>query len=169
MYKNSCYCRTTSQELKTNVEEGSARITESTSKIQAEEGILVELKTLIKVSQESREEAELWMTKGASAFDAESSDLAANIDALTMAVAVLEKGVAGSSFLQSRVGSAIRKVAMSSDKVSDSDRSTLSFLSISDRYGYAPKSGEIIGILKQLKDEMSEDLAAAQRPTMRDS
>ena len=76
----------------------------------------------------------------------------------------LEKGVSGSSFLQSRVGSAIRKVAMSSQKVSDSDRSTLlSFLSIGDRQGYAPKSGEIIGILKQLKDEMSEDLAAAQK------
>ena len=75
----------------------------------------------------------------------------------------LEKGVSGSSFLQSRVGSAIRKVAMSAAKVSDSYRSTsLSFLSIGDRQGYAPKSGEIIGILKQLKDEMSEDLAGAR-------
>ena len=81
-----------------------------------------------------------------------------------MAIAALEKGVSGSSFLQSRVCSAIRKVAKSSAKVSDSDRSTLlSFLSIGDRQGYAPKSGEIIGILKQLKDEMSEDLASAQK------
>ena len=40
----------------TNVKEGTARITDSTSKIQAEEGILVELKTVIKVSQESRVE-----------------------------------------------------------------------------------------------------------------
>ena len=39
----------------------------------------------------------------------------------------------------------------------------LSFLSIGDRQGYAPKSGEIIGILKQLKDEMSENLAVAQK------
>ena len=57
MYENlECYCETTSQKLKTNVKEGSARITDSTSKIQAEEGILVELKTVIKVSQESRVE-----------------------------------------------------------------------------------------------------------------
>ena len=57
MYDNlECYCGTTSQKLKTNVKEGSARITDSTSKIQAEEGILVELKTVIKVSQESRVE-----------------------------------------------------------------------------------------------------------------
>ena len=46
-YENlECYCETTSQKLKTIVKEGSARITDSTSKIQAEEGILVELKFL---------------------------------------------------------------------------------------------------------------------------
>ena len=112
---------------------------------------------MIKVSPRVARKSQALDDKGASAFGAESSDLAANIDALIMAVAVLEKGVAGSSFLQSRVGSAIRKVATSSEKVSDSDLSTLlSFLSIGDRQGYAPKSGEIIGILKQLKDEMSE-------------
>ena len=56
-YENlECYCETTSQKLKTIVKERSARITDSTSKIQAEEGILVELKTVIKVSQESRVE-----------------------------------------------------------------------------------------------------------------
>jgi len=172
LYKNfECYCRTTSQELQTSAEEGTARITESTSKIQAGESVLLELKTVIKVSQVSREEAKQALAsagalddKGASAFDAESSDLAANIDALTRAIAALEKGVSGSSFLQSHIGSAIRKVAMSSEKVSDSDRSTLlSFLSSGDRQGYAPQSGEIIGILKQLKDEMSADLAAAQK------
>ena len=172
LYTNfECYCRTTSQELKTNAEEGTARITWSTSKIQAGEKVLVELKTVIKVSQVSREEAKQALTsagaldhKGASAFDGESSDLAANIDALTRAIAALEKGVPGSSFLQSHVGSAIRTVAMSSEKVSDSDRSTfLSFLSGGDRQGYAPQSGEIIGILMQLKDDLSEDLAASQK------
>ena len=51
-YENlECYCETTSQKLKTNVKEGSARITDSTSKIQVEEGILVELETVIKVSK----------------------------------------------------------------------------------------------------------------------
>jgi len=172
LYKNfECYCRTTSEELKTNVEEGAARITETTSKIEAGEGALEEMKTQIKVSRESRAEAkealasaEALDAKAAAGFDAESSDLAANIDALTRAIAALEKGAAGSSFLQSGVGSAIRKLAMSSNRVSDDDRSTLlSFLSGAERQGYAPQSGEIIGILKQLKDSMSADLAAAQK------
>ena len=50
------------------------------------------------------------------------------------------------------------------NRVSDDDRSTLfSFLALSASQGYAPQSGEIIGILKQLMDEMTEDLAAAQK------
>ena len=45
-------------------------------------------------------------------------------------------------------GPAIRKVAMSLEKVVDSDRSTLSsFMSSGDRQGNAPQSDEIIGIL----------------------
>ena len=48
------------------------------------------------------------------------------------------------------------------NRVSDDDRSTLfSFLALGASQGYAPQSGEIIGILKQLMDEMTEDLAAA--------
>ena len=50
------------------------------------------------------------------------------------------------------------------NRVSDDDRSTLfSFLTRGASQGYAPQSGEIIGILKQLMDELSEDLAAAQK------
>ena len=61
--------------------------------------------------------------KVACALDVESSDLAANIDALTRAIAAVEEVSGGSCFLQSQVGSAICKVAMSSEEVSDHDRS----------------------------------------------
>ena len=44
-------------------------------------------------------------------------------------------------------------------RVSDEDRSTsLSFLSGGGCQGYAPQCGDITGILKQSKDEMSIDL-----------
>ena len=90
--------------------------------------------------------------KAASAFEAVSSDLAVNIDGLSRAIATLKNGVARSSLLQSDVGSAIRKVVRSSNRVPDDDRSTLlSFLFGGDRQGYAPQSGDITGILKQLK------------------
>ena len=75
----------------------------------------------------------------AAAHDAESADLDVSIEALTRAIAALEKCVADSDFFQSGVGHAIRKVAMSSEKVSDVDRSTLlsGFLSNGDRQQYA--------------------------------
>ena len=52
---------------------------------------------------------------------------------------------------------------MSAERVSESVRSTLLSFSNGDRQQYAPQSGEIIGILKRLKDEMSAHLSAAQK------
>ena len=46
--------------------------------------------------------------------------------------------------------------------MADYDRQeVLSFLSGSDSNGYSPQSGEISGVLKQIKDEMSAALADA--------
>jgi len=82
-----------------------------------------------------------------SAFDDESVDLA--MDALIRAIVARKVWQKTVSFR------AIRMVAMSAEQVSGSDRSVLlSFLSNGDRQQYAPR-GEIIGILEQLKDEMS--------------
>ena len=89
-----CYCRGASQELKTNAEEGADRIRETTSKIEAGKGTQVKLQTVIKVSQESGAQAKQAVASSgaldgnaASAFDDESSGLAANIDALIWAIA----------------------------------------------------------------------------------
>ena len=86
------------------------RVTETTSEIEAREDILVELRNIIKVSQESRAGAtHVSASAGAldgeadSVFEDESVDRASNIDALTRAIAALEKGVATSSFLKSAV------------------------------------------------------------------
>ena len=127
----------------------------------------MELKTVIKVSQESRAEAKQALAsagpldgKAASAFE----ETATNIDLLTRAIVELEKGVAGSTLLQSRIGSAIRKIAVSAEKVSDSDITTLlSFLSNGDRQQHAPQSGDIIGILKQLKEECRQIFLTLRR------
>ena len=58
LYQNfECRCPSNRQQLKTNAEEGDARITETTSKIEAGEGTVMELKIVMKVSQESCAEA----------------------------------------------------------------------------------------------------------------
>ena len=69
----------------------------------------------------------------------------------------LEKGAAGSSFLRSGVGSALCKLAMSSNWVLDDDRSTLLFfLPGSDNEKYALQNGAISCILTKLRDQMCE-------------
>lgn len=120
-------------------------MTDRASKIKAARGTLEELKTQIKVSRQSRAEAKEALAsagaldaKAVSAFDFEISDFAANIDALTRAISALERNAAGSSFLQGGVGSAIRKLVMSKNRVSDDDHSTLlSFLSGGESQGNA--------------------------------
>ena len=83
------------------------RMRDTTSSIEAGQGILVELRTVIKVSQESRAEAMHALAsvgaldgKAPSAFDNESADLAA----------ALKKRVTW-SFLQNQIGFTIRKIA----------------------------------------------------------
>merc|ERR1719253_1200766 len=92
------------------------------------------------------------------AFTAKKSELDANIGALSKAIPAIEKGMSG-AFLQTNAASVLRQISLSADMI-PADRDLLaSFLS--DGSSYAPKSGEIVGILKTLKDEMEADLSGA--------
>merc|ERR1719159_1039223 len=64
-----------------------------------------------------------------------------------------------SGFLQTNAASAIKELSITMD-MSTVDREMLaSFLS--NKAGYAPASGEIVGILKTMSDEMNADLKSA--------
>merc|ERR1719359_253871 len=65
-----------------------------------------------------------------------------------------------SGFLQTGTAQMVRRLALSSSNLSNFDRQLLmSFLSGSQTEGYVPKSGDIVGILKQMEDTMVKDLA----------
>merc|ERR1719453_1560369 len=75
------------------------------------------------------------------------------------AIASLEKGAGG--FLQTTSASMVRKLSIEMD-ISPVDRDRIvSFLSNSADSEYAPQAGQITGILKQMLDTMSADLADA--------
>merc|ERR1719183_426361 len=70
----------------------------------------------------------------------EAGDYKMNLDALTKAIAALEKGMAG-GFLQTTAATVLRTLSLSMD-MSSSDRDMLaSFLT--EKAGYVPQSGEI--------------------------
>merc|ERR1719162_1579682 len=65
----------------------------------------------------------------------------------------------GGGFLQTNTAGMLRRLSLTMD-MSTADRDVLSsFLSEGSSHRYAPASGEITGILKQLGDTMGKDLA----------
>jgi hypothetical protein len=111
----------------------------------------------VEAAKKGREEAKTAMAEGkalrekeAAAFAKESGDFSTNIAAMGKAIAALEKG-AGGSFLQTSTASVLRKLSVTMD-MSSIDRDALSsFLSLGAGAEYSPQSGEITGILKQMK------------------
>jgi chromosome segregation ATPase len=98
--------------------------------------------------------------KEAAAYAKESSDAQTNIAALAKATAAIEKGATG--FLQTNDANIVRTLAIEKATLADASREELlSFLSGTQAEGYVPQSGEIVGILKQMHDEMSAGLADA--------
>merc|ERR1719253_847360 len=86
------------------------------------------------------------------------ADSESNIGALSKAIPAIEKGMSG-AFLQTSAASVLRQLSVSADMI-PADRDLLaSFLSEGENY--APKSGEIVGILKTMKDEMEKDYSDA--------
>merc|ERR1719253_2353051 len=64
-------------------------------------------------------------------------------------------------FLQTSTAQIVRKIALNGPEMSDADRQDLlAFMQGGNGDGYMPKSGEITGILKTLKDEMDKSLAS---------
>merc|ERR1719265_853328 len=95
-------------------------------------------------------------------YSQEAEELNSNIDALSRAIPAIEKGMSG-SFLQTPMVARLRKMLANGDfgRLSDFDRTRVTAFLATDqegRAGYAPASGEIVGILKQMKDEMTADL-----------
>merc|ERR1719506_1888949 len=70
--------------------------------------------------------------------------------------------MSGGGFLQTRGARVLRNLVKVKQDMLDADREDiLAFLSGKSSNGYVPQSGQIVGILKEMHDEMSRDLADA--------
>jgi len=164
--KFMCYCSGGTKELDASITAGEEKVPAVSSNIETAEGKLSQLKSTLSDAQTSREAAKDAMAKATAlrekeeaAFATVKSESETNIAAIDKAVASLEKGMG--SFLQTATAATLRKLAISSE-MSDMDREELvSFLSDKQRGGYAPKSGQITGILKEMGDTMKKSLADA--------
>merc|ERR1712109_145156 len=140
-------------------------------KIKAAEEEMVVLKEELKTAQADRAAAKAAMAeataireKEAAAFAAEKAAADKDIAAVAKAAAALEKGMAG-AFLQTDAAKMLMGILSNKkEMLMDDDRQDLmAFLSNSQGTDYAPQSGQIVGILKQMGDEMAAGLAEATK------
>merc|ERR1719387_1509036 len=167
--KYMCWCETADTQLGGEIKEGEDKIPQLEAEIKASIALKLQLEAEVKEHQKERSEIEVTLKKELEmlkskkkAHDDTESDLEANIAALKKAIAALEKGTYGAGFLQTGEASVLRKLSITAT-LSGEDRSMLAaFLSSGSASGsqqeYTPQSQEIIGILKQMLDEMIADL-----------
>jgi len=163
--KFMCYCKNSGGELSKSISDSEDKVSTLPSEIEEAVASLAQTKEDLKKSQMDRSAAKAAMAeataireKEAAIFAQESSELKTNIAAIGKAVAALEKGQEG-GFLQTQAASVLKHLVESDDKLVDIDRDDLTaFLSGGTVNGYAPQSGAITGILKQMGDTMTATL-----------
>merc|ERR1719316_803840 len=165
--KFMCYCKNGKGALEASIESAKQKNEQLMSSIEETGAALKQAKADLKSAQESRAAAKdavatatALREKEASAYAQESSEFKTNIAAMKKATAAISKGMGG-AFLQTSTASVLKQLSITMD-ISSIDREMLtSFLTQGNGQGYAPASGQIVGILKQMTDTMEKDLADA--------
>jgi len=190
--KLACWCETNDKEKTAAIEEAEARITALTSAI--EEGtatssrLNTEIKNLeaeIAKNQEALDKATAMRQEELAEFNAEEKDVLQSIGALKSAIIVLSKH---HEFLQTMPSEQLINIAsmiqwqfhkhkdMLEEIISPAQRKAVTaFVQAPGDYfdaeptfkqSYAPQSGQIFGILKQMKETFETNLSNSQKEEM---
>jgi chromosome segregation ATPase len=189
--KMACWCETNDKEKTKSIADAEARISDLTTKIEELTASSARLNTEIKnlekevaENQDALDKATAIRQKQLAEFNEEEKDLLESISALKAAVTVLSKH---HSFLQmprshlvgvaATVQNEMQKHAsLLAGVLTHKERKEVaSFVQAPEDYfdasptfkqSYAPQSGEIFGILKQMKETFESNLSASQKEEM---
>jgi len=166
--KFQCYCKTSGGNLAQSISESNSKIPQVQSDIEESEAELKRLQQDLKSHQEDRIAAKAAMDAATGQREGEHKQFVATSDehksfisALSDAMAKIQQGMAG-GFLQTSTGAKLRQAIAADSSVTEYDRQLVaSFLAggIAADDGYVPKSGEITGILDQIKQDFEKSLA----------
>jgi len=161
--KFMCYCKNGDEALAKSISEADTKVPQVVSDIEEGEAQVKQLKEDLKNHQSDRAAAKAAMAdatairaKEAAAFAAEKAEFDANIAAVAKATAAVEKGMSG-SFLQTSEAQLLKQLVEQQSNMYDYDREELTAF-LSGSTSYAPQSGQITGILKQMQDTMVKSL-----------
>jgi len=165
--KYECYCKKNTESLTTKIDEGQAVIKKKKAEAEAMAGEkkrleeeLVQHKSDRKKNQDDLAATHAKRTTEKTSFTDSDAEQAKYVSDLGRAVAALEKA-RGSSFLQTE-GKVVKKylkhISQSSaiQSLDLQDQQTLASFLQGD---FSSSSGEIVGILKQMQEQMAKDLA----------
>merc|ERR550537_498303 len=186
----ACWCETNDKEKTKAIADAEAKITDLTTKIEEGTASSARLNTEIKnlekevaENQEALDQATALRQKELAEFNAEEKDALQAISALKSAVTVLSKHNAG-AFMQmpathlQGIANTLqyqmqKHASMFQGVLTHSERRTIAaFVQAPQDYfdaeptfkqSYAPQSGEIFGILKQMKETFEENLSNSQK------
>eukprot|EP00747_Dinoflagellata_sp_TGD_P131692 gnl/TRDRNA2_/TRDRNA2_175000_c13_seq3.p1 gnl/TRDRNA2_/TRDRNA2_175000_c13~~gnl/TRDRNA2_/TRDRNA2_175000_c13_seq3.p1 ORF type:complete len:727 (+),score=233.25 gnl/TRDRNA2_/TRDRNA2_175000_c13_seq3:44-2182(+) len=165
--KFMCYCKTNQGKLSASIAAANDKIPQLEAQVKEVEALKGQLESELKKHQEDRanakqaiSEATAMREKEEKEFAASSTDLKNNIAALGKAIPALEKGMGKEMFIQTKVASTIQQLVLAGQPRRTYDREALTeFLQSGEQSGsLSAGSGEIVGILKQMKADMEADL-----------
>merc|ERR1719188_28166 len=190
--KMACWCETNEKEKTASIKKAEARIAQLEAKIEEDtalsaklESEMRELEAEVAKNQEALDKATSIREKELAEFNGQEKELLEAVTALKSAVTVLEKHQGG-AFLQMPGGSSAMNVAVTLQRLMmhHTDRlegllthkerkAAAAFIQAPDAFvqadanpalaSYAPQSGEIFGILQQMKEAFEKDLSEAQK------
>jgi len=167
--KFMCYCKSAGGDLGADMKESENKIEGLKSALKSAkerksqtEADLEEHQTARAEAKTAMDEATAIRDKEAAAFAKFQEDSETNLAALAKAIPAVEQGMKG-SFIQTVSAMTLRRYAMERAVLPDETRQELlAFLSGSNSEEYDPQSGQIVGILKQMEEEMDKALADAR-------
>jgi predicted nucleic acid-binding Zn-ribbon protein len=162
-----CYCKTGNSDLSLAISDAEQKIPQVTAALEEAEAAKKQADADVAKAKADRAEgkealatATALRKKEATAFAKYRGDAETNLSALKAAIGAIEKGMAG-SFLQTTQAATLRKLSIDME-MSSADRDMLTaFLAQGQGDSYAPKSGQIVGILKEMQDTMAKELSEA--------
>jgi len=175
--KLMCVCTEYPPELSASIEASKSSIASLTGKIEEETALKAKLAEEIKGHGADKEAATKDLAKATSLrgketeeYEGSVADLKGSIGQLDSAIPALEAGAGASSLMQASGSSHLKNVISSSTSITDFDKKrVLAFLNEGDSSSdssldaaAAPASGEILGILKAMKDDMAKSLSDAE-------
>jgi len=163
--KFMCYCTTGADDLANSINSADTKIPQVEAALKEGQATKLQLEADIKAHQADRAEAKEALAKAtalrekeAAAYAKESGDFKTNIAAMGKAIDAISGGMGG-AFLQTATATSVRRICIDAD-ISSADRDqVMAFLANGQGFGYTPASGQIVGILKQMKETMDADLA----------